>query len=249
MVDKDKAFTKAAKYYDRVMQDFSYQDLVDYLDDLIIENGGERTNVLSIACGTAEELSYFHQLGYQIEGLDISEGMLEVAREKLPFAEFHHSNMTNFSLEDKFDNIVSTFDSINYILDDEELEKCFRSVHKNLNREGLFLFDFNTLYTFIHEWEGVRSEIGDDYEIIYESKFNYDNMIADVDIRFYMKNEDGVDFFEERHREKGYTYDMIKKSLIKSGFKVIKIVPFFKKRKGQETNIDRYQVVARKIGD
>ncbi len=73
-------FKQVAKHYDLVMADFDYRNLVDYLDDLIVENGGERTSLLDIACGTGSELFYFRQLGYTLAGLDMSQEFFPVAK-------------------------------------------------------------------------------------------------------------------------------------------------------------------------
>ena len=75
-------FNKIAKHYDMIMEPFDYNDLVDYLDDLIIGAGGDRTNVLDLGCGTSEELIYFRQLGYEVVGLDFSEEMIKLSKFK-----------------------------------------------------------------------------------------------------------------------------------------------------------------------
>ncbi|PID26563.1 MAG: hypothetical protein CR982_09855 [Candidatus Cloacimonadota bacterium] len=247
MDSKNKAFTKVAKYYDLVMQDFDYREMVDYLDDLIMDAGGDRTTILSIGCGTGEELLFFHQLGYTISGLDNSKEMIEVAKEKLPFMEIYCMDMVDFKLENRVDNIISTFDSINNILDDKSLERCFKSVYNSLNRGGLFLFDFNTVYTFIHDWKGVRTEEGEGYEMIYESEFNYNTMICDTLIKFFIEEEDKHIKFSELHREKGYTEETMKNLLKKVGFKVVKSVPFLKKKGVKTSEVSRYQIVAKKV--
>ena len=56
----------------------------DYLDDLIIGAGGDRTNVLDLGCGTSEELIYFRQLGCGVTGLDFSEEMIKLSEFKHP---------------------------------------------------------------------------------------------------------------------------------------------------------------------
>ena len=238
-----------SKYYDLVMQDFDYQELVDYLDDLIIEAGGERTNIFDIACGTAQELVFFMQLGYKVHGLDLSANMLEVAKEKLYHVDFQQADMSNFKTNnnEKYDNVISTFDSINYLLSEKQLLGCFNSVHNALTDNGLFLFDFNTLYGLLNEWSGTKLEEGEGYYIAYESEFNYDTAVLSTKMRFFIEEKDGKYIsFEETHKEKGFTKQYIKKMLENSGFKVLKIVPFLKKKGSNKSEFDRYQVVAKK---
>lgn len=239
-----------SKYYDLVMQDFDYQELVDYLDDLIIEAGGERTNVFDIGCGTAQELVFFLQLGYKVHGLDLSEEMLKVAKEKLYHVDFQLGDMSDFKTvgDKKYDNAICTFDSINYLLSEKQLSGCFNSVHDALTTNGLFLFDFNTLYGLLNEWNGNKLEEGKGYYISYESTFDYDVAILSTKMRFFIEEEDGRYLsFEETHKEKGYTKQYIKAMLEKAGFKVLKIVPFLRKKGSKKSEFDRYQVVARRI--
>lgn len=240
-------FKQVAKHYDLVMADFDYQNLVDYLDDLIIQFGGERTTLLDIACGTGSELFFFRQLGYEIAGLDFSQDMLAVAEEKLPGIELFCADMTKFSVPQKYDNVISVFDSINYIIDEKKLLACFKSVNRVLNSKGLFLFDFNTAYGLLEEWQGIKTEEGKGYYMIYDSEIDYDHLNCKTKIKFFIEDEKGKFItFEEHHCEKGYTKEQMTANLAKAGFEVLAFLPFLKKTRSRSSRIDRYQVVARK---
>ena len=132
-------FDKVANHYDLIMSAFDYQELTDYLDDLIISYDGDRTTLLDIACGTAEELVYFRQLGYKTEGLDLSAEMLAEAEKKHPGVNFYNQDMTNFKTGKKYDNIICTFDSVNYILNEDKLQGTFNCCCNHLNDKGLLL--------------------------------------------------------------------------------------------------------------
>ncbi|MDA3837896.1 MAG: methyltransferase domain-containing protein [Candidatus Delongbacteria bacterium] len=241
-------FNKIAQHYDMIMQPFDYNDLVDYLDDLIIGAGGERTNVLDLGCGTSEELIYFRQLGYEVAGLDMSEEMIKISEYKHPGVDFFQENMINFKLKKKYDNIISCFDTINYIIDKKKLSKCFASTNKAMNKGGVFLFDFNTVFGLIDEWEGVRIEETDDFFISYDSNFNYDNLVLECKMKFFIREEEGkYASFDETHYERGYTSVEIKELLKLNGFKLVKLLPFLKRKATKDTKLDRYQAVAVKI--
>ncbi|MBN2789590.1 MAG: class I SAM-dependent methyltransferase [Candidatus Delongbacteria bacterium] len=241
-------FNKIAQYYDMIMEPFDYNDLVDYLDDLIINAGGERTNILDLGCGTSEELIYFRQLGYEVAGLDNSEEMINISKYKHPGVDFFQADMTNFKLKRKFDNVISCFDTINYITDKNKLSRCFAATNKVMNADGIFIFDFNTVFGLINEWEGVRIEETDQFFISYDSKFNYDTLILECKMKFFIKEEEGkYASFNETHYERGYTSDEIKELLKLNGFKLVKLLPFLKKKAVKDTKLDRYQAVAVKI--
>lgn len=63
---------------------------------------------LDAACGTGRHGAYLAGLGHRIIGVDISPGMLAVARMKLPDAEFHHADWHALPIPDNHvDTVVS----------------------------------------------------------------------------------------------------------------------------------------------
>jgi SAM-dependent methyltransferase len=72
--------------------------------------------------------------------------MLRYARMKMPAVRFHHQDMTNFSLDTKFDAVICPFDSINHLLKFEDWIRTFKAVRRHLNPGGVFVFDINTEY-------------------------------------------------------------------------------------------------------
>ena len=69
--------------------------------------------------------------------------MLRFARENAPGAEFVHADARAFKLPDKFRAVISAFDSLNHVMELEELKLVFRNVCAALEDDGLFLFDLN----------------------------------------------------------------------------------------------------------
>lgn len=239
-------FKEIANHYDLIMKDFDYRGIVDYLDDLIIDADGDRTNVLDLGCGTAEELIYFRELGYKVTGLDKSPQMLEIAKNKHYIVDFIEADMTNFKTVEKFDNAICIFDSLNYLTKKSQVLKFFKNVNKSLKDDGLFLFDFNTAYGLIQDWAGVNSEFGEGFKIIYDSTFDYNTMISSTKIKTFIELENNnYKYLEELHVEKGYLLEDIKELLKLSDFKLLKALPFMEKRSSKK-NIERYQIIAKK---
>jgi SAM-dependent methyltransferase len=71
--------------------------------------------------------------------------MLALARTKLPDVGFFRQDMTKFSIRKKFDVVICVFDSINHLLRFSDWRKFFRRVASHLARDGLFIFDINTV--------------------------------------------------------------------------------------------------------
>jgi len=135
-------YDKFSRFYDRVMGDRS--DAAAYITELIAHHKPEAKTVLEIACGTGTILGILSE-SYEVAGLDRSRPMLAIARKKLPHVRFYRQDITSFRIAQRFDAIVSAFDSINHLLRFTDWERTLRAVKRHLNDGGLFIFDVNTL--------------------------------------------------------------------------------------------------------
>jgi SAM-dependent methyltransferase len=102
------------------------------------------SKILELGCGTAENLSLFKN--YAVTGIDISEGMLKLARKKIPAGKFLKGNISDFNLNKKFDLIICLYDTINHLENFKSWAQLFKCVKAHLSKNGVFIFDFNTLY-------------------------------------------------------------------------------------------------------
>jgi SAM-dependent methyltransferase len=70
--------------------------------------------VLDVACGTGLHLAGLAAQGFAVEGTDLSEAMLAVARDRLPGVALHAGDMRTFRLGRRFDAVVCLFSAIGY---------------------------------------------------------------------------------------------------------------------------------------
>ena len=83
-------------------------------------------SVLEIGCGTGIDLRLFPD-SFQLHGIDLNEHALEIAKEKLSFADFQKGNITELPFEDSSIDFVFTHGLMNYLDDDvlkKELQRC-----------------------------------------------------------------------------------------------------------------------------
>jgi SAM-dependent methyltransferase len=133
-----------APFYDAVQGDRA--DHAAYIRSLIEEHHPDARTLLELACGTGSVMKQL-ATSYEVTGVDRSEAMLAVAREKLPGARLVKGDMTTVDLGQTFDVVLCAFDSINHLLRYEEWEAVFDRALEHLNDGGIFLFDVNT------EWQ------------------------------------------------------------------------------------------------
>jgi SAM-dependent methyltransferase len=99
--------------------------------------------ILDLCCGTGQIAKGLVEHGYRVTGIDGSAAMLRFARENAPAAEFIHADARTFKLSETFQAVISAFDSLNHVMELEELKAVFRNVHAALDDDGIFLFDLN----------------------------------------------------------------------------------------------------------
>jgi SAM-dependent methyltransferase len=124
--------------------------------------GTEDRRLLDLCCGTGQLAVHFLEHGYSVTGIDLSEPMLHYARENAaPYvasgqARFLQGDAADFALDEQFGLVVSTFDALNHLPDEEALRACFQCVYRVLAPGGTFLFDLNTRAGLRAKWNGVR---------------------------------------------------------------------------------------------
>ena len=129
--------------------------------------------VLDMGCGTGAMTRYLDAHGYDMTGIDVSEEMLTIAKEKSSQDILYLlQDMREFELYGTMRAAVSICDSMNYILEEDDLLQVFSLVNNYLDPGGIFIFDLNTVYKY-QEILGEQT-IAEDRE---ECSFIWDNFL------------------------------------------------------------------------
>lgn len=136
-----------APFYDRFTADHDYEAWTRSLEALATSHGLAGTRLLDVACGTGKSFLPFLRRGYRVVACDLSPGMLERAAAKAD-AELLLADMRDLPRMGVFDLITCLDDSLNYLLDEEDLLPAFRSAAANLAPGGVYVFDLNTIETY-----------------------------------------------------------------------------------------------------
>ncbi|MBI3947943.1 MAG: methyltransferase domain-containing protein [Armatimonadetes bacterium] len=245
-------FTEVARAYDALMSTVPYRKWVDYVQKLLARFQASPRNVLDIACGTGNVTFALAERGYRVAGTDLSEPMLEVAREKARQAQrhipFHRSDMRSLSLPDRYDLAVCLYDSINYLTTLEDVRRAFRSASDVLNPGGLYIFDINTIFAlrenlFTQRHMDRHSAIRYDWR----SAYNEEARICEVVMDFWVDEEGGTRHFTEVHYEAGYEPEEVLEALAGAGFDTLAVFEAYTFRRPLPDS-DRAYFVARKPG-
>ena len=131
----------AVKYYDKIYSFKDYEQEAKKIT-LIIEQRlqSEGRRLLDVACGTGKHIEYLKD-HFDVEGLDISPEMLEIARMRNPHVAFHQADMTNFDLGKKFDVITCLFSAIGYAKTLELAGNVIACMSRHLASGGLLIVE------------------------------------------------------------------------------------------------------------
>jgi SAM-dependent methyltransferase len=86
---------------------------------------GPGTDVLDVGCGAGLALRHYAQRGARVVGVDAAEGLLTIARSRVPSAELHHASLTDLPLADAAFDTVTGVNSFVYV-DDGGLREAHR---------------------------------------------------------------------------------------------------------------------------
>lgn len=144
-------FVHYSRYYDLLYADKNYAGETAYICSLIEAHAGKPVvSLLELGCGTGiHALMLASEAGLRVCGVDLSETMLEAARERAAAqcvgsdrVSFHEGNACTFRIDRKFDVVASLFHVVSYQTTEERLNAQFETAATHLEKDGLFIFDF-----------------------------------------------------------------------------------------------------------
>ena len=212
----------------------------------------ERNLVLDLGCGTGTLTELLYQKGYDMIGIDNAPAMLELAMEKRAESGseilYLLQDMRELELYSTVGTVVSVCDSVNYILEEDELLDVFKLVNNYLYPRGLFIFDFNTDYKY-------REVIGDttiaenreDCSFIWENYYDEESHLNEYDVTVFVQEEGDVfRRFTENHVQRGYTVEQMKALVTQAGMELVEVLDA-DTREAVTAESERVYIVAREV--
>ena len=113
----------------------------EQLLEWLSKNNVKVSSSLDLGCGTGVLCEILHAQGIDANGMDFSEGMIKIAKERNSKIHYEVGDMITYLPEKKFDLVTCTGDALNHIMDLENIEKIFGNVYQYLTDQGYFIFD------------------------------------------------------------------------------------------------------------
>ena len=261
-----EAYQDFAYVYDEFMDTTPYGEWCELLAELIEKYGvskperdveelldSERNLVVDLGCGTGTLTELLYRKGYDMIGVDASESMLNIAMEKKEKSGseilYLLQDMRELELYSTVGTVVSVCDSINYILEEEELLTVFSLVNNYLYPGGIFIFDFNTDYKY-------REVIGDttiaenreDCSFIWENFYDPEEELNEYNLTIFVREEgDSFRRFTETHLQRGYTVEQMRRLVEQADMTIVEILDADTRENVTDTS-ERVYIVAREQG-
>lgn len=273
-----EAYTDFAYVYDTFMDETPYDKWRDFIIETIEKYGiskpvkrleslqeprpleadtlkEERNLILDLGCGTGTLTELLAEKGYDMIGVDSSADMLELAMEKRDSMRHETlyllQDMRELELYGTVGAVVSVCDSLNYILSEEELLQVFKLVENYLFPEGIFIFDFNTVYKYAEIIGDVTiAENREACSFIWENTYYPEEALNEYEVTVFVRDgqEELYRKFSETHYQRGYTEAQMRRLLEAAGMQTELVLDADTLKAASETS-ERIYIVARCVKD
>lgn len=222
------AYNEFAYFYDEFNGAADYDALFRYVCGELQAHSVRDGILADLGCGTGELTLMLSQAGYDVIGIDRSEEMLSVLREKAEELGLAgrvlllRQDLLQLDLYGTIRAAVSTFDTYNHIGPLDRFEQAIARAAFFMEKGGVFVFDLNTPYkhrcvlgdhTFRFEEEDAVCRWGN----------RYDANTGRVDITVEIDYKADGQTFREDFVEYSYPLQTVRGLLQKYGFAVARI--------------------------
>ena len=190
--------------------------------------GKAKRPVLDLCCGTGQLALHLLEQGYHVTGLDLSEHMLQYAKENASAyvesgqAEFVQADAADFSLDQQFGLVASTFDALNHLESQEALQACFQSVFAVLSEGGYFVFDLNTRAGLMG-WNNLSVDDSEEAMIVTRGIYDGQGNRAYTRVSGFIRAADGrYDRFEETVYNTVFDMAWVRETLLQIGWREVR---------------------------
>lgn len=226
-----------AKIYDEVMDETLYLDWLNFTCEHLDK---KQQNLLELACGTGILSVELANLGFNVTGLDLSEDMISLAKERISEDDeglrFVTGDMLNLSEKDTYDVVTCYSDSICYMPNEKAVGQVFQGVYETLKDNGTFIFDVHSTYQIEEGFSEYSYHYQtDEFAFLWESYPGEEVYSVEHFLTFFVPSDDGkFERHDELHEERTYEIATYKTLLKNAGFKSVEVFADFEEMKPDE---------------
>jgi SAM-dependent methyltransferase len=194
------AYHRSARLYDKMYGGKDYDAEAQTLQRMIAARATRPyKSLLDVGCGTGAHLVPLQGV-YECAGVDYSEAMLEIAREKLPQIPFTAGDMRTFDLGRPFDIVTCLFSAIGYMKTVDDLNAAVANMARHVAPGGLLVFEgwfppggFNPSHLAMLTVDEPTFKLARTNRNIVRGR------VSIMEMHHLVNTPDGIDYFIERH--------------------------------------------------
>ncbi|MGL5042508.1 MAG: class I SAM-dependent DNA methyltransferase [Culicoidibacterales bacterium] len=222
------------KIFASVYDDFSDEMFYNQWYQFVKRDLRGNENILDLGCGSGVMLKMLSSAGFNVSGVDLSEDMLVLAKQKLAGSNaensLYHEDMSVFRTNGvQYDTIISTCDSINYLATENKVSQMFANVSQMLRNGGRFYFDVHSNYTFESRFKNWSYADNSLQVSVMWNTFTEDDFVFLHDLTFFKQVEGQFyERFDETHTQYYFTKGVLERLLKQNGLAVVSVTSDFK---------------------
>lgn len=191
--------------------------------EILARSGIREGLVVDLGCGSGLWARELANAGYRVLGIDISSAMIELARRRVPEAEFRVGSLFEEEIP-PCDAVTSVGEVFNYLFDPsggpEALDWFFRRVYDSLAPGGVFVFDVAEPGQ-VHRVTPARGFTeGEDWVVLVEREEDLEQAVLTRRITSFRRVGEHYRRDDEVHRQRLYESREIAGRLRRAGFRV-----------------------------
>lgn len=221
-----EAYGAFAYAYDKALGQRFFRAVQRLLDETLDRFPTPKRTHLDLACGTGLVLHAFRERGWRSTGIDASLAMLQVAQKRVP--RVAAGDLRALPVRSKFARITCLYDSLNHMLDANDLAAAFRAVRGVMDHDSLFLFDVNHPEIYPEVW-GISEPFiakGHDYHLEIATTFRAREKIGRAAVTGWADIGGQRVPIDEQHRQRAYSEREIVKALDAAGIVPVDVIDF-----------------------
>ncbi len=217
-------FSESTELYDLIYSEFKdFEAEAREVAVFLQERCPSARRILDVGCGTGRHATALvEEHGFDLDGLDIEAGFLEIARKRCPKGNFFRGDMASFDLGTTYDAVICLFSSIGYVRTVDRLHLTARSMRRHLGPGGVALIEpWFTPEAFEGGSVHVHTVERENLKISRVSRSEVRGKISWLEFQYLIGKPEEIRHLREVHELGLFTESEMREALLAGGFETV----------------------------